>query len=185
MRSSLLSVLAVLSVAGCAEDGVRTVSYPHPQTSSVARLYLQEAAARGPVLLEVRDNPFARDVARPMAEAASRTSVGFLAPFTADRGAAGPTDYRVVVQFDPAPGTPSAAVCDRDRAVGRAADPRQVTALVAFCHRNGPVLSLVAWGPRPDSADSLTIRRMTEQAMIRMFTPEPLDKETPIRFMLR
>ena len=56
-------VLAAFALAGCA-GMVRTMTSEYPQTSAVARDNLQDAAAAGPVLLEVRDNPLSGDVAR-------------------------------------------------------------------------------------------------------------------------
>ena len=184
MRRALIpTVIAVATLAGCAGT-VSTVTYPFPYTSSAARVYLQDAATRGPMLLQVRDNPFPEDVARPIAEAASRTSIGISVRFTANPAEAAKPDYWMVVQFDPEPGASSAGVCDPRRPVGRASSPGRLNALVVFCHASGPILSLTAQAPRPEHADSPIIRELTEQAMLRMFTPEPQDRDNRRWFLL-
>lgn len=174
MRRKYLPVFAGLlalgSLAGCA-DMVRTVTYEHPQSSEVARGDLKDAGATGQVLLVVRDNPFAGDVARSLAAAASETSIGFKTSFTTDRTQAAKPDFRVVVQFSPAPGVSSVEVCDPSRPVAKAASGDGLTALIAFCNRSQPILSVVAYAGKVEGPDSPVIKRMAEQAMIRMFIP--------------
>lgn len=167
---ALAGLLALGSLAGCA-DMVRMVTYEYPQSTDVARGTLMDAAASGPVLLEVRDNPFAGDVARSFAVAASETSVGFTANFTTDRARAARPDFRLVVQFFPAPGVSSAEVCDSSRPVARTAPGDNLAVLIAFCNRSQPILSVVAHAGRVDGPDSPVIKRMAEQAMMRMFIP--------------
>ncbi len=182
MRHSRLSTLACLlaltSLAGCA-GMVRVVTYEYPQSTETARANLQEAAAAGPVLLEVRDNPFTGDVARSFAAAASETSVGFRASFTTDRALAAQRDVRLVVQFSPAPGITSFEVCDPSRPVAKAAPSGYLTALVAFCNRNHPILSAVTYAGKVEGAESPVIRHMAEQAMIRMFIPSGYSRDNP------
>ncbi len=175
---ALAGLLALGSLAGCA-DMVRTVTYEYPQSSDVARGTLLDAAAAGPVLLEVRDNPFAGDVARSFAAAASETSVGFTASFTTDRSRAARPDVRLVVQFFPAPGVSSAEVCDSSRAVARTAPGGNLAVLVAFCNRSQPILSVAAYAGKVDGPDSPVIKRMAEQAMMRMFIPSGHSRDNP------
>ena len=170
MRSVLVSSLAALVLLGGCSGMVRTVTYEYPPTSAVARNNLQDAATSGPVLLEVRDNPFTGDVARRLAEAASQTSVGIKVQFTAEPARAGKTDFHIVVQFDPAPGVSSAEVCDPSRPVAKASASSELTALVAFCKRAQPIMSLVAAATRPDGANAPVIGTIAEQAMLRMFS---------------
>lgn len=172
----LLALLAPVALGGCA-GMLQTMTSEYPQTVSTARGNLQEAAAAGPVLLEVRDNPFSADVARTLAEAASATSVGFRVRFTPSRAEAANPRTRVVVQFSPAPGIDSALVCDASRPVARAEDPGRLTALVVFCDGARPILSMTAAGIRPDRADAPVIRTLAEQAMLRMFIGSGADQE--------
>lgn len=174
------SILALGTLGGCA-DGVSTVTHAYPHSPTVANGYLRDAGAAGPVLLEVRDSPLAGDVAAPMAEAASRTSVGFLTRFTPFRSEAARPEYKMVVQFDPAPGVTSAAVCGPGQSAGRRSSDGRVTALVAFCHQNRPILSLAATAPRPDRPDSPILRDLAQQAMLRMFVREPDGGSNPLR----
>src|SRR6185503_11737171 len=102
-RSLAAAVFGGILLAGCA-TAVTIVSSPAPNPSSVARIFLQDAGATGPVLLEVRDNPFREDVGLPIAEAASHTALGFNTRFTTSPSEAARPDYRIVVQFDPEPG---------------------------------------------------------------------------------
>lgn len=182
MRHSRLSTLACLlaltSLAGCA-GMVRVVTYEYPQSTETARANLQEAAAAGPVLLEVRDNPFTGDVARSFAAAASETSVGFRATFTTDRNRAARPDFRLVVQFSPAPGVTSVEVCDSTRTGTAAARGEGVDALVAFCNRSQPILSVATYAGRAEGAESPVIKQMAEQAMMRMFIPSGSGRDSP------
>lgn len=179
MRPVLLSSLAALAfLAGCA-GSLRTVTYEYPLTVSAARINLQDAAASGPILLEVRDSPFTGDVARALAEAASETSVGFKADFTTDRARAGKPGTRLVVQFSPAPGVGSAEVCDSSRPVAKAPDSNQLSALVAFCNMAQPILSLAAVGARPEGSEAPLLKNLAEQAMIRMFSASTSLHESP------
>lgn len=182
MRRRCLLVITALvafgSLAGCA-DMVRTVTYEYPQTTDVARGDLKDAAAAGPVLLEVRDNPFAGDVARPFAAAASETSVGFKVNFTTDRAQAAKPDFRLVVQFSPAPGITSVEVCDASRPVAKAAPGDGLTALVAFCNRSQPILSVATYAGKAEGPDAPVIKRIAEQAMMRMFIPSGQNRDSP------
>lgn len=182
MRRKRLPALAALAMlgglAGCA-DMVRTVTYEYPQTADVARGNLKDAAATGPVLLEVRDNPFSGDVARPFAAAASETSVGFKASFTTDRAQAARPDFRLVVQFSPAPGVGSAEVCDPSRPVAKTASADNLSVLVAFCNRNQPILSVAAYAGKAEGPDAPVIKRMAEQVMIRMFISSGQNHDAP------
>lgn len=176
-RVVIPAALATVLLSGCA-GMVRTVTSEYPQTAAVARENLQDAAAAGPVLLEVRDNPFPDDAARSLARAASATSVGFDVRFTTDRAQAGRSDFRLVVQFSPAPGISAAEVCDSSRPVAKAATDG-LTAVVAFCKQAQPILSLTAVGPRADGPDSSVIRQIAEQAMMRMFIPSGSSYDNP------
>ncbi len=182
MRHSRLSTLACLlaltSLAGCA-GMVRVVTYEYPQSAEVARANLQDAAAAGPVLLEVRDNPFAGDVARSFATAASETSVGFKASFTTDRTRAAKPEVRLVVQFSPAPGITSVEVCGPSRPVAKALSGDDLIALVAFCNGSQPILSAVTYAGKVEGAESPVIRQMAEQAMIRLFIPSGHSRDNP------
>lgn len=175
-RTALPVLLAATLLAGCAGT-VRTVTSEYPQSSAVARDLLQDAAASGPILLEVRDSPVPGDVARAMAVAASATSVGFKARFTTNRAEAARPDFRLVVQFSPAPGIGAAEVCDSSRPVARTATDG-TTAVVAFCKQAQAILSMTAMAPKADAADAPVIRQIAEQAMLRMFIPFGL-QDTP------
>ncbi len=178
-RLPAVTALAMLGgLAGCA-DMVRTVTYEYPQSTDVARGTLMDAAAAGPVLLEVRDNPFSGDVARSFAAAASETSVGFTASFTTDQARAARPDFRLVVQFFPAPGVGSAEVCDSSRPVARTAPGDNLAVLIAFCNRSQPILSVSAHAGKVDGPDSPVIKRMAEQAMMRMFIPSGHSRDNP------
>jgi len=174
-------LLGALALGGCA-GALQTMTSEYPQTVNTARGSLQEAAAAGPVLLEVRDNPFSADVARMLAEAASETSIGIRVRFTADRAQAGNSATRLVVQFSPAPGTDAATVCDSSRPVPKVDVAGRLTALVAFCDRAQPVLSMAAFGARPESAEAPVIRNLAEQAMLRMFVSSGANRESPSDF---
>jgi hypothetical protein len=174
VRRFVATLSTVLALSGCAGQ-VRTVTYGFPQTTSTARLYLQDAAAHGPVLLDVRDNPFREDVATPFALAASNSVIGIPVRFTTDPAQAARPEFRVVVQFNPGPvGAGEACGPTRPRGSGPAAG--ELTALVAFCHQFQPVLALHAAAPPTDRADSPAIRELAQQSMLRMFAPEADDR---------
>ena len=164
-------------LSGCA-GMVRTVTYEYPQSSAVARENLQDAAAAGPVLLEVRDNQFAGDVARSLAQAASATGVGFNVQFTTDRAQAGRSDFRLVVQFSPAPGVSAGEVCDSSRPVAKAPTDG-LTAVVAFCKEAQPILAMAAVAPKAEGPDAPVVRQIAEQAMMRMFIPSGQNHNSP------
>jgi len=169
LRYAPAALLALTLLGGCA-GALQTMTNEYPQTVNTARGNLQDAAAQGPVLLEVRDSPFSDDdVARILADAASATSIGFQVRFTSDRARAAKPERRIVVQFSPAAGISSAAVCDASRPVPLSESATRLTALVTFCDHARPILSMAAWGARPDRADAPVIRSLAEQAMLRMF----------------
>jgi hypothetical protein len=182
-RSAFHAVVLLVPIllGGCA-GMMRTITSEYPETITTARGTLQEAAAAGPVLLEVRDNPYSADVARTLAEAASATSIGFKVRFTSDRAQAANPAVRLVVQFSPAPGVDSTAVCDASRPVARAETADRLTALVTFCDRVRPILSMAASGAKPDRADAPVIRTLAEQAMLRMFVSSGANQESPSDF---
>jgi hypothetical protein len=172
-----LPVLIVLAgtLAGCG-GLVQTVTYAFPRSGDAARSYLQDAGRDGPVLLEVRGNPFAADAAVPFAAAATGGVPGLAIAFTADRAAAKAPDYRIVVQFDPAESVTVEQVCDPSRPVAQRRAEGQLAALVAFCHRRDPVLYLTATAPRPASPAAPVMRELAQQAMVRMFMPDETDR---------
>jgi hypothetical protein len=175
--SSFASILALGALFGCA-NSVSTVSDAAPHPPSAARGILQDAAAVGPVLLEVRDDPFAGRGATSFAEAASRTSVGFPARFTLDPAAAAKPDIRLIVQFDPADGVSGFNACDPVRPDGpRAGGP--LRAIVVLCKDFRPIRAIAAAAPRPDRADAPAIRDLAEQSMLRLFAREPQGSDSP------
>lgn len=176
MRRALPALLLLAgALAGCG-GLVQTVTYPFPRTGDAARSYLQDAGRDGPVLLEVRGNPFASDAAAPFAAAATGGVPGLAVSFTADRAAARAPDYRIVVQFDPAASATVDQVCDASRPVAQRRAEGPLTALVAFCHRSDPVLYLTATAPRPDRPDAPVMRELAQQALVRMFMPDDTDR---------
>jgi hypothetical protein len=180
MRRVLAPALVSLAaLSACTGGTVSTMTYPSPFTLTSARGALQDAGSFGPVLLQVRGNPFPEDVAQPIAETASRTSVGFLTRFTTDPVMAARPDYRVVVQFDPDPRLPAAVVCDPRLPTFQTPTPGELTALVVFCRETMPMLALTARAPRPEHADSPVVRDIAQQAMLRMFGGEPRGADSP------
>jgi hypothetical protein len=181
MLRPVIALVALVAVAGCA-DTVRTVVHANPQSAAVARLPLQEASAAGPVLLEVRDDPFAGEAGRALSAAASGTSVGFRARFTTERAQAAMPEFRVVVQFDPAEGVGGSEVCDPAARVLRSGQPDRMSTVVAFCHRTQPLLAVATYSARPERADTPIVRAIAEQAMLRMFVPAGDDRQGPDDF---
>src|SRR5262245_8116510 len=131
MRRRLFPVLVTLLALGGCAGMMRTMTNEYPQTVSTARGILQEAAAAGPVLLEVRDTLFYADVPQVLAEAASATSIGFMVKFTPHRTEAAKPDIRVVFQFSPVAGSDAASVCDPLLRVARVDEIGRLNALVA------------------------------------------------------
>jgi hypothetical protein len=175
MRSHLSIAIAAFALAGCA-GMVRTVAYHYPLPAATARVHLHDAGAAGPVLLEVRGNPFAEDVARPFAAAASHTVIGLGTTFTADRAAAAKPAYRLVVQFHPADRATIGDVCDPARPVAQSRQADRLTALVVFCHGTQPLLSVSQVAPAADRPDAPVIRSLAQQAVLQMFPPERLSE---------
>ena len=85
---------------------------------------------------------------------------------------------RLVVQFSPAAGVDSATVCDAAHPVAKA-PTGELSALVAFCDRARPILSMAAAGPRADGPNAPVIRNLAEQAMMRMFSSSTSLHESP------
>src|SRR5437870_4245329 len=96
-----LFALSALIVASCAAGWtLRTMTYG-PHEAGTARLFAAWAGSGGPILVELRNNPYPnppQQVAQIIAEAASGyVLVGVT--FTANRSAAWHPDWRVVYAY--------------------------------------------------------------------------------------
>jgi hypothetical protein len=169
-----LALLALVGVVlGCA-DAIRTVVDQHPKDARTARVYLHSASAEGPVLLQIRDNPFPgtdRTVASAMARAASHTVTGLNVRVTDDAAAAFDRDYRLVVAFNPGPTVTSEVVCGPSRPMVPKVSADRLTAMVAFCYRDAPVVSIDVVAPPASGPDAPVLGQMVQRAMLDMFPP--------------
>jgi hypothetical protein len=166
-----IAALVALSLAGCA-GMTRTVAHQYPQPATAARIILQDAGASGPVLVEVRGNPFAGDIAAAFAAGASGAAPGLPAGFTPHPAAAPRPDTRLVVQFYPGERMTADQVCGPAAAGAQRRSPDQLTAFIVFCQGARPVLAAMQWAPLPDNAQSPIIGQMAEQAVLRMFVTD-------------
>jgi hypothetical protein len=147
LRAATLALAAIV-LAAC--NGVRVVNYGQPFQPASANYFLGWAGAAGPVLVEVRDSPFADSdlaVAAAIAEATSGALIVAPVRFTARSTEASHPAWRVVYDFDIAPSTAAAAVCDASRPTPRGNAGEGLSALVVFCNDTKPIMSAGAWSP--------------------------------------
>ncbi|MBI1776169.1 MAG: hypothetical protein HYR63_12555 [Proteobacteria bacterium] len=171
-RAACLGLVAV-GLLSC--TGLRTINYGQPYQPTSARSFLGWAASAGPVLLEVRDNPFPVPppvVASTIATAAFGVIPGIPARFTADPAEAGRPEWRVVYDFNVAPSTSSAQICDPNVPARRVATTDQLTALVVFCNETRPIIAAGAWSAPIPGSESPLFRQFARHSMATLFEPQ-------------
>jgi len=133
-RIAAALAVAALLFSGCGGEGPRTVAHPIRDRSVE---FLHDAAADGPVLVEVLGQPFAAAVPGVDAGVVAAMNEARAAPrvrFTADPVAAPEPETRVVVIFRPPADVTGRSLCAGEvpPLAGRSR-PAEVEAFAAFC----------------------------------------------------
>jgi hypothetical protein len=169
-RSKLLSVVtAAAALFGCDEGPSSNLSFTStPDIWS----FVTAAGAGGPLLVDVRGNPFnAPDtmVADELVKAVSGTFTEPWLQFTADPERAGSKDMRLIWLLDPQSGFNADLVCAGELpALGAG---RRVTELRAvLCHRGRPLSAVHGWVRHPESGGDPKWRNLIAQMARQLLT---------------
>ncbi len=151
-----LAALGALVLVSCAAGGkVRTVNWGHPYPPSTARSFAAWAGSGGPLLVELRNNPYPdppQQVASIIAEAATASYVLPGARFTANPNEAWHPDWRMVFAFKPAGG--------------------DWYALIVFCNDWRPITAAGAWSVPLVGPNSSDFRDFVAQSMLALLPNE-------------
>jgi hypothetical protein len=184
IRLRLVSAaLVALVLAACTD--VRSVNSGYPYQSSTARSYLAWAAAAGPVLLELRGNPFqATDqaAAAALAEDASGSVHGIPVRFTAKAGEAAHPDWRVVYAFNTGAATAYSAVCGAKGAAEPTQSGKEMTALLVFCNEAKPIIAASVWAKPVAGPGAEGFRALAQHSMRDLFPPESMPGDSTVDY---
>ena len=178
-RRAAAAALAMIGLAACAP--LRSINYGMPYQPLTARSFLAWAGATGPVAVEVRDNPFQapnQAVASALAEAATGVVAGVPVAFTGNTAEAARPEWRVVYEFNAAPSTSSAAVCNPNSRVDRASG-ESLTLLIVFCNDTKPIIAASIWSGPVAGPGAPEFRQLAETSMRDLFPPESMGSDSP------
>jgi hypothetical protein len=153
---------AVAALFGCDEGPSSNVSFTStPDVWS----FVTATAAGGPLLVEVRGNPFggAGDaVARAVTRAVAATFTEPWLRFTGSAADAASTEFRLIWLLDPQPGFNADLTCAGEFPAPDAG--RRVMEIRAiFCHRGRPLSAVHGWMRRPATVDDPKWRGLISQ----------------------
>ena len=169
LRFRLAPVMAAAALFACDEGPSSNLSFT--STPDVWN-FVTAAGASGPLLLDVRGNPFEapdRMVADEVAKAVGGTFTEPWLQVTTDPERAASKDTRLVWLLDPQAGFNADEACAGD--VPPAGAGRRVTEIRAvFCHRNRPLSAVHGWLRRPVSGGDPKWRHLTSQMARQLLT---------------
>ncbi|CAA7623367.1 hypothetical protein [Magnetospirillum sp. UT-4] len=168
-----LGAAAIAAVASACEEGPASVAggWRSPATWST----MVHASASGPMLVEVRGDPFGlgrEDLAAAAAQAMTNQIIGRALAFTADRDAAPKPQYRVVLAFGPAPDASPDQLCDGSVATARESGEK-ITVLAVFCDRGQRLASVTGWVARVEGVADKRFRQLLGQMVRELFGSAP------------
>jgi hypothetical protein len=175
LRAAVFAFSALVLISCAAGGKVRTVGYRYPYDPSTARNFAQWAGSGGPILVELRNNPFPNppeQVAPIIAEAASNAAVLPGDRFTANPNEAWHPDWRVVFAFNVPQALQLAPICDPRLPLPATQSGGDWYAAVVFCNEWRPITAAGAWSvpiPDPNSKD---FRDFVGQAIYAMLPRE-------------
>jgi hypothetical protein len=157
---TLLALIGALALASCgAGSGIRLIPYGTTPPYAVA-MYAAWAGSGGPMLIELRGNPYPDSpdrVAQIMAEAATSNYVLASVAFTSDPKLAWRPDWRVVYAFG-STALGQEQVCEAGGPPSPAPPGPDWYALVVFCNGRTAINSIGASSPSVPGPDTPQFR---------------------------
>ena len=134
--------------------------------------FVTAAASAGPILVDVRGNPFAASDAAVVGDVTKAIAGTFTEPwlkFTSDPASAASKETRLVWLLDPQPAFNADLVCAGELpALGAGGRVTEVRAV--FCHRGRPLSAVHGWGRKPPSSDDPKWRQLIAQMARQLLT---------------
>lgn len=134
--------------------------------------FVMATAATGPLLVDVRGNPFAAPdaaVAADVTDAIDRTFTEPWLKFTTDPEAAASKETRLIWLLDPQAGFNADLVCTGELpALGAGRRVTEVRAV--FCHRGRPLAAVHGWVRKPERSDDPKWRQLISQMARQLLT---------------
>jgi hypothetical protein len=160
---------AAAALIGCDEGPSSNLSFTStPDVWS----FVTAAGSAGPLLVDVRGNPFDAPDAMVAGEVLKAISTTFTEPwlqFTTDAARAGSRDVRLIWLLDPQSGFNADAVCAGEFPALKA--DRRVTEIRAvFCQRGKPLSAVHGWVRRPDTGGDPKWRNLISQMSRQLLT---------------
>ena len=170
-RRSILPIVLLCAVGGCAAGGVRIT---HPELrSQYSRSEVFYAFDRRDAEIVVNGSPFATvPAARPVADVMNRVPLGPRTNFTATPGETARRPYRIVLAFAPAVALTGDGLCRQPNLPTRPPGGAETTLQGALCH--GPNLLSGAYataGPVAGPDDPLFIE-LVARLTTALFPPD-------------
>jgi hypothetical protein len=168
-RTLTTLLTAAVALIGCDEGPSSNLSFTStPDVWS----FVTAAGATGPLLVDVRGNPFDAPDGMVATEVTKAISATFTEPwlqFTSDPERAASKEMRLVWLLDPQSGFNADAVCAGELpALGAA---RRVTEIRAvFCHRGRPLSAVHGWMRRPETGSDPRWRKLISQMARQLLT---------------
>jgi hypothetical protein len=179
----LAAALVTAGLSACSD--VRTLNYGAPYQPATARSYLAWAGAAGPVLVELRGNPFQgsdQAVAGAIADEVTGSVAGLPVRFTANPAEAAHPDWRVVYDFSAEPSKASATVCAEAGPTRPARNGGQVTALLVFCNEAKPIIAAALWAKPVAGPGAEGFRELAQHGMRDLFVPESMGADPAVDY---
>lgn len=148
MRRSILGLLSLLSALGlssCGDGPVTQQSYIRQSGTYSDFVY---ASADGPILVEIRGEPFQGAQAALEGTVLAALDGAFPerpARFTLDPSQAAHANYRIAMMFDPPKTASGLQLCAGEGLVQQPNEPGKVNILMSFCHKGERLAESWGW----------------------------------------
>ncbi|HEX6980599.1 MAG TPA: hypothetical protein VF342_15010 [Alphaproteobacteria bacterium] len=159
VRRMLCCLAAASVLAACDEGPASNLSFT--ATEDVWS-YVTNAAAAGPLQIEVHGNPFPEPDPFVHREFAQAVGNAFTEPWLRFSAATGSSDFRLVWLLDPGEGFDHDRACAGELpAVGTRGRTLEIRAVL--CHRERPLTAVHGWMRHPESAADPGLRNLISQ----------------------
>lgn len=159
VRRILCCVATVSVLAACDEGPACNLSF---SATEDVWSYVTNAAAAGPLRIEVHGNPFPEPDAFVRRELAQAVGAAFTEPWLEFSATTGSPDFRLVWLLDPGEGFNHDLACAGELpAIGTRKRTLEIRAVL--CHRQRPLTAVHGWMRRPESAADPGLRNLISQ----------------------
>jgi hypothetical protein len=170
---TVLGLLGALGLGSCGDGPVSQTTYVRSVGSWNEFVY---ASSDGPVLVEIRNNPWGigRETLEGRVLSAMEGAIAErLARYTTDPAQAPHANYRVILMFQPPKMLGANELCAGEAVTARPPEePGRIDLLAAFCHKGEKVAEVVSWARKITGPEDNRFSQLIAQTTRHLFLRE-------------